>query len=292
MAGGTHPPSSVQGGAEVESQLNIRHLAPHCGSEILHVDPRTLTDAQVARIRAEAADRCVIIIRGANLDPEELVAFAGRFGTVLHVGSDPVLEIHNSYELARDNPGFAWMGRIQTTNHWHTDAAHERTPAAFTMLSAREVPGICGDTMWINQYLAYETLSGAMRAMLHPLRAEHIMHPYFTSRRNEDNPLGSVHPLVRINAHTGRRSLYINNPRFMTTIERMSEYESAPLLDFLYRHSQQYEHSYRHRWQPGDFVCWDNRSTLHYALLDYDQSARRILSRVVTIGEEPIGVDC
>jgi taurine dioxygenase len=270
------------------SALKIRHLAAHCGSEIQDIDPRDMTDEQVARAKAEIANRCVLVIRNAHLSEDELPAFAQRFGPILQVGNQGVLRVYNNHDLAKDHPEFVRKGRIQTTNQWHTDASHEATPPAYTMLSAEEVPELYGDTMWINQYLAWETLSPAMQKMILPLRVGHPINPYFNKIRTQDTPLETYHPLVRVNADTGRKSLYINSPLFMSVIEGMNEYESAPLLEFLYMHSQQIEHSYRHRWQAGDLVCWDNRSTLHYALLDYPPSTRRFLIRVITKGEIPI----
>lgn len=266
--------------------FEVRVLTPNCGSDIIVADIRTFDDADIAAIKAEVSNRCVVVMRGQHLSPNEQATFASRFGTVLRPGHVPnheaqgVMQLRNTHEYVR----------AHGTDNWHTDATHERSPPSFTMLSADAIPACGGDTMWANQYLAYETLSASMKKLIEPLKLGFVIADYYRQFRNPDDPLETFHPLVRVHPITGRRSLYISDRRFVSVIEGMTEEESRPITEFLHRHSQQPEHIYRHRWTKGDLVIWDNRCALHYAVRDYSPNAVRNMNRIMVTGEAPISV--
>jgi len=264
--------------------MEIRKLTPHCGSEIVGVDVRSATDVEVARIKEATAQRCVAVIRGQNLTPEEEGVFARRMGDPLIPGNSPY-DHHGVMPLVNNFT----MGPGNESSNWHTDATHLANPPSFTMLSAETIPEIGGDTMWANQYMAYETLSATLKAVIEPLRMQYTAALYYREHAG-DEPLEMSHPLVRVHAETGRRALYLSDRRFVAGIEGMSEAESRPLAEFLHRHSQQPEHVYRHHWQAGDFVIWDNRCALHYAIRDYTPATVRNLFRIMLTGERPISV--
>ena len=159
-------------------------------------------------------------------------------------------------------------------------------PPKISILSALVVPH-GGDTMWCNQYQAYDRLSPVMKKMLEGLRVK------FTGLRlarmmgaGEDKIPSAVHPLVRTHPETKRKALYVGHKDTAQQIDGMTPQESRPLLDFLYDHSTQPDNIYRHMWQKGDVVMWDNRCTMHYAVHDYGD-AERVLNRCTMAGEVP-----
>jgi taurine dioxygenase len=162
-------------------------------------------------------------------------------------------------------------------------------PAMGTMLYAREVPSAGGDTLFTNQYLAYESLSPGMRAMLDRLRAvsrgdRFDSHDGKTRREFYADKLAmkvkdpgatqttTTHPLIRTHPETGRKALYIGG--HVHRFEDMTEAESKPLIDFLMQHSTRPEFTCRLRWQTGSLAFWDNRCTQHFAIWDYWPNVR------------------
>jgi taurine dioxygenase len=173
-----------------------------------------------------------------------------------------------------------------STEAWHYDAPHTPVPPKITMLSAQVIP-TGGDTMWTNQYLAYERLSPVMQRMLQGLRVHFRATRLARSQgvAQSEAPT-AMHPLVRTHPETGRKALYIGHADNVQGIEGMTEAESRPLLDFLYGHSTQPDNVYRHMWRVGDLLMWDNRCTMHYAVHDYGEQ-ERLLNRVTLKGEVP-----
>jgi alpha-ketoglutarate-dependent taurine dioxygenase len=97
-------------------------------------------------------------------------------------------------------------------------------------------------------------------------------------------PPPRLHPVVRTNRETGRKALFVN-PHFVTHLEDMTEAESKPLLDYLYESATGPENVYRHHWQAGDVLIWDNRAAMHYAVRDYTPEDRRLMHRTTASGE-------
>jgi len=144
-----------------------------------------------------------------------------------------------------------------------------------------------GDTMFANQYAAYETLSPGLRALADSLHAN-----YYRDA-NMGRLLGGLHgavktathPVVRTHPITGRRALYLT-PDPTVRLEGFSEAESHAIVALFAAHATQPALCYRHRWQPGDVLMWDNRCTLHYAVHDYGE-AERVLYRTTICGDVP-----
>lgn len=174
-------------------------------------------------------------------------------------------------------------------------------PAKATILYAREVPSAGGDTMFTNQYLAYETLSDGLKHTLSSLRAvsrgDHFKGHGGQSRRDYyadklamkvrdpgDVQTISAHPLVRTHLETRRLSLYIGGHVFC--IEGWTEAESEPMIDFLMQHSTRPEFTCRFRWQTGSLAIWDNRCTQHFAIDDYPAETR-VMHRITICGDTP-----
>jgi taurine dioxygenase len=146
--------------------------------------------------------------------------------------------------------------------------------------------------MFTNMYLAYDTLSDRMKAIVDGLDAIHDMtvakhskgrDPVDLAETRRRNP-PVAHPMVRVHPETGKKALYVSE---MTTtgIVGLTDEEAQPILEFLYRHCVQPEFTYRHKWQVGDLLAWDNRCTMHLALSDYDINVPRKLYRTTLLGE-------
>jgi taurine dioxygenase len=165
-----------------------------------------------------------------------------------------------------------------------------------TLLAAREVPPVGGDTLFANQYLAYETLSDRMRAMLDGLRGVSSSAKADVSRTREDRvksagtfrareELVAEHPVVRTHPETGRKALFVNTAH-TTRFAGMTEEESAGLLQFLFDHQSRPEFTCRFRWQVGSLAFWDNRCAQHNPINDY-HGYRRVMHRITLAGDRP-----
>jgi taurine dioxygenase len=187
-------------------------------------------------------------------------------------------------------------------DYWHTDLAYKKQPASVSILRARQVPRVGGDTLWVDMEAAYDDLPADVKRRVDGLRTynsyEKSLRSYneyalrdgrdllpedVIARRLEEHP-PVEHPLVRTHPVTGNRSIYmsINATTHIVGLERS---ESDELLQFLYRLSDKPEHQARLRWRADTVAIWDNRSTRHYATDDYFPD-RRVMERVMCIGEE------
>ena len=150
-----------------------------------------------------------------------------------------------------------------------------------------------GNTEFTNLFLAYDALDDATRRTI---RGRRVFHAYLSRRaprklltRTKEEERGSSgcwQPLVRRHPESGRSALYLN-PMRCDEVEGMDRGEGDALLDRLYAHCDQLRFRYSHRWQPGDVLIWDNRSALHQATFDFDQSQRRYLHRIMLRGDRP-----
>ncbi len=278
--------------------LEVKRQAGALGAEIGGVDlAGELGNAAFDAILEAFHEHAVLVFRGQDLSPEAQVAFSRRFGpAIAHVlegfrltDNPEVFLISNEVEDGKPK------GAIYAGQYWHSDLSYSDRPALGSMLHAREVPGAGGDTMFASMEAAYRALSPTMREILSGLSAVHdYAHAYETvfSKLPNRPPMTEkerarvppvTHPIVRTHPETGRRSLFIN-PGFTRHIVGLLEEESAALLDFLFGHATRPEFIYRHQWQAGDVVLWDNRSTMHRAVADYDMTEVRHMHRT-TIGE-------
>lgn len=261
----------------------VTPLTGSIGAAVEGVDLNRPVDAATFEVLHRAfLEHCVLVYRGQNLQPAAQVAFARCWGEP--VQQNPLLKHLEGF------PELIQVTKIPketaSTEAWHYDSPYTPVPPKITILAAVRVPR-GGDTMWCNQYQSYERLSPVMQRILEGLRVR------FTGLRlarmlgaDEAKIPSAVHPLVRTHPETGRKALYVGHRQTAQQIEGMTFEESRPLLDFLYEHSTNPDNVYRHMWQEGDVVMWDNRCTMHYAVHDYGD-AERILNRVTMAGEVP-----
>ena len=273
--------------------FELRLIAGALGAEIHGVDlAADLSDGMVAALRQALLDRCVIFFRDQDLPPERLLALAKRFGTP------------NEYPFVKGLDGYPEVIAVTKLPHetinfggvWHADTTYLQEPPMATLLIAREVPRVGGDTLFANQYLAYESLSDRMRQMLGGLRGVSSSTKADASRTREDRirtdgtaeprkVLIAEHPAVRTHPETGRKALYVNVAHTVG-FAGMTEEESMPLLGFLFRHQIRPEFTCRFRWEAGSLAIWDNRCAQHYAMNDY-HGHKRVMHRITLVGDKP-----
>jgi taurine dioxygenase len=273
--------------------IEIQRIAGALGAEVRGVDlARPLDDGTVAAIRKAFLDHLVIFFREQALSPAELLSVARRFG-------EPV-----EYPFVKGLDGFPQITPVVKLEHervnfggiWHSDTTYLERPPLGTMLLAREVPPQGGDTLFANQYLAYETLSDGLRRQLDGLAAVSSSAKADVSRTREDRIRSSPteashkvfeaeHPVVRTHPETGRKALYVNVAHTLR-FKDWTEEESAPLLGFLHRQQVRPELTCRFRWQVGSLAFWDNRCAQHNPVNDY-HGHRRVMHRVTLAGDVP-----
>jgi taurine dioxygenase len=279
----------------MSESFKVEPVAGALGAEILDVDlAGQLSDDTVAAIRRAWLEHLVVFFRDQDLPPARFLAFARRFGEPIEYpfvkGLDECPQIIPVLKLEHETINFGGI--------WHSDTAYLDIPPMASMLVAREVPPAGGDTEFANMYLAYETLSEGMKRLIHGLVAVNSSAAADVSRTREDRlkdsaradarkEYSAAHPVVRVHPETGRRALYVNVAHTVH-FEGMTEEESAPLLQYLYRHQVRPEFTCRFRWRPGSLAFWDNRCAQHNAINDY-QGHRRLLHRITLAGDVPKG---
>jgi taurine dioxygenase len=243
---------------------------------------RTIDDATFERVSAAFRDHRMLVIKHQQLSPADIVAFAVRWGEPLIHPLTPHLQDYPPVQ-AIDNAG----KKATLNEHWHTDMSFEPRPPKMTILHALRVPVLGGDTSFADQHRAYESLSDGMKSLLDGLKAVHASDAFarIVGRDAKDAP-SAVHPVVRTHPDTGRKALYVCRA-FTQRLEGMTTSESRGLLEFLFERSARPDFTFRHQWEQGDLVMWDNRCLLHYAIHDHGDEPR-LLHRVTVQGEVPV----
>src|SRR4051812_6498076 len=282
----------ARGGGTVQ----ITAMTDHTGAEVRGLDlSRPASDEIRRALKVAFVKHHVLAIRGKTLSPPQLLQAVTLFGEVFHQ--------HNSRFALPECPEIHYLSnqdhfpdgrRYIPGEGWHTDHSNDSRPPMATVLHAVDLPSRGGDTQFANMAAAYEALPEATRQRLAPLMAIHVYQSSHSARKlmalpetaKERVPNAVLHPLVRSHPESGLRSIYIN-PIRIEGIVGLDHKEALPLLAKLLEHATQERFQYRHAWQPGDLVIWDNRCLLHKANGDYDMSERRYLYRVMLQGEVP-----
>jgi taurine dioxygenase len=277
------------------TSLQVHPISGALGAELSGVDlGRDLDDATIKEIRQALLDHCVIFFRDQEFDAAQHKRLARRFGEIF---------VHPNYAGTQADPEIVEIRREPgdkkvVGEDWHTDTTMMAEPPMGAILFAVEVPPYGGDTLFANQYLAYETLSEGMKKLLGGLRAVHsdrtVAGPKVdntgrsTKARADDawRETINTHPVVRTHPETGRKLLYVNYSYTMG-FEGLTETESRPLLDFLLEHGHRPEFTCRFRWTKGAVAFWDNRCVKHLAINDAGPY-RRYMRRVQIAGDRPV----
>ena len=278
--------------------IEVKQLSPALGAEVRGVDlSKALDDRQWAEVHRAFLDHLVLFFPDQILTPEQQIAFGRRFGTLNVHPYVKALEGYPEVLDVRKEP----QDEANFGGAWHADLTFLEQPPLGSVLYAKEVPDVGGDTMWCNLYLAYETLSNGMKKLVEGLIGVHSAVMLYGSSKvggtgfggkmsmqvdQKDEAAQEVeHPLVRTHPETGRKLLAIS-PGYLRRLKDMSEEDSTPLLDQLRRHALREVFTHRFHWSKNTVALWDNRCTLHYALNDYHGSRRRMF-RVAINGDRP-----
>jgi len=271
--------------------IAVQPIAGTIGAEVLGVDAsRPLAAEVIGEIRRAFLEHLVIFLPGQKLSPQQLLAFASRFG-------DPM-----EYPQLRGLPECPLVTPVVKLEHerhnfggvWHTDTSYLEQPPMASMLYALELPPYGGDTLFASQYAAYEALSDGLRQALDGLIGINSSAKAEVTRSREDRlreagvqskVLVGKHPIVRTHPETGRKALYMSLGHTVR-FDGWGEDESKPLLDYLFTHQAKPEFTCRFRWSPGALAFWDNRCALHNPVNDY-HGFRRIMHRVTLRGDTP-----
>ena len=273
--------------------IEVKPIAGALGAEIAGVDmARDLDDEVVAEVRHALLDHLVIFLRNQKATPQQHLAFARRFGQPIEYpqlkGLPEAPMITPVVKLEHERHNFGGI--------WHSDTTYLVEPPMGSMLLAREVPPYGGDTMFANQYLAFEALSDGLRKTLDGLVGVSSSAKADVSRTREDalkqagagatpKTLQAEHPIVRTHPETGRKALYTSDAH-TACIKGWTEAESLPLLRFLWQHQVRPEFTCRFRWATGSLAFWDNRCAMHNPINDY-HGFRRVMHRITLAGDKP-----
>ena len=281
-------------------RLKIEKAAGSCGAYVTGIDlSKPLDGEEVAGLRSALLDHLVVALPDQTMSLDDLERLTDQLG-----GRD----VTPFVKPLADRPYVIRIlkephEKLNFANSWHTDLSYLPAPPSFTLLYCLDAPRSGGDTIWANQYMAYETLSSGLRETLAGLNAVHsagmaygdggyldgVKHlmstpiaPSPEARREE------THPAVIAHAETGRPALYVN-PVYTTRIAGWSNPESQGLLSHLYKHAVNENFTWRLRWGKSTLAIWDNRSTQHFAINDY-HGHRREMVRTSVKGTSPQSV--
>lgn len=280
------------------ARFDVHRLGETFFAEISGLDvSKPQSDATIDAVKEAFHDHSILLFRGQNLTEQQQIAFTRRFGVLYdhvmgqfaHPVYPDVLVVSNIIENGKQI-GLADAGRL-----WHSDLSY-RSPGSWgAMLYAREVPEEGGDTLFADTIAAYEALPGDLaerikgRTAVHSylnshrrLKQEYAVRPELTAAQLEQ--LHDVqHPLSFRHPGNGRTGLYVSEG-FAVGIADLPEDQGQKLLADLNAHVTQDRFIYRHKWQAGDLLFWDNRSTLHKATGGYAWPQRRLMHRTTLKG--------
>lgn len=226
----------------------------------VEVTDLTLPDITVASLRAlrlMLAEYGVAILPDQKVDDAAFIAFLRLFGKLtFSQGETPVVgfpDLNVISNVGRSTP---------PRSVFHVDTSYVRQPPAYTALRAVDIPAHGGETLFTNQYRAFQTLPREVRDQLAGRTIRHVMTGLSVSDVAETV---AEHPVFRTHPLSGRTALYLSTPERCVAISGMSDTEARDLIDFLYRHSTAEDNTYRHSWSANDVVMWDNGCVMHRA---------------------------
>ena len=265
--------------------------------EVRGIDLDDLDDARLLELRRIVCDHEVVVVRGQSLDPGSQSSFSRRLGPSAETPFITTMSEHPDVirvvKEADEGDAFNFGGA------WHSDFSFLENPPSFTILAAVDVPPSGGDTLFASMTHAWSALPDDVKSRLVTIDAVHTardaysrrMQPLHSGMRGMsivcDDSADDVrrHPLVTTHPETGRTVLFYNRA-YVRDLDGVDVDEVPALLGYLHDHTTADRFVYRHRWQPGDVVIWDNRSVQHNALNDY-AGFRREMHRTTVVGERP-----
>lgn len=275
-------------------RIEVQPIAGAMGAEIKGVDLSQLQEEQtISEIHQAFLEHLMIFFRDQTLTPAQQVTFARYFGEPNEYpfvkGLEEQPEIIPVIKLEHETVNFGGV--------WHSDTVYLETPPMGTILYAKELPPVGGDTLFANMYLAYETLSAGMKKTLAGLTAVHRSDKLEAAQtrdkriKTDGKETGGVktisaHPAVRTHPETGKKALYVNIAHTVQ-FKEMTKAESEPILNYLFQHQIRPEFTCRLVWTAGTLTFWDNRATQHNPINDY-HGYRRVMHRISLEGQPPV----
>ncbi|HTZ03608.1 MAG TPA: TauD/TfdA family dioxygenase [Xanthobacteraceae bacterium] len=265
--------------------MNIENGAPHIGALVTGLDVKRMSADEWQTLYRAWLDRHVLIVRGQDLSKQDFLDYSRRFGRLkphmITRTRDPAhaeITLMGVTSMAKDADGEKLI--LDRGQAWHTDSPWDTEICKGTQLYGIEIPSYGGDTLFASMHAAYDALPDRLKDRIAPLK---VMFRYGGRDRKWFDLLDpadqarppAVHDMVRVHAETGRKSLYVN-PTHAIGIVGMPDGEADRLLAELYWYMLQPNAEYRHKWQVGDIVIWDNRCTVHAAAGGYPSSERRV----------------
>ncbi len=263
--------------------MQIEDAVPRVGALVTGVDVRSLTENDWKQLYQTWLDRHVLIVRGQKLTKPEFLEYSARFGRLkphrVKKTHDPE---HPEITLMGVTSGNSGSDKLvlDRGQGWHTDSPWDVEICKATQLYGLEIPSYGGDTLFASMHAAYDALSEQLKTKIATLK---VAFGYGGRARTgierldpEDQKMPpAIHDMVRVHPETGRKSLYVN-PTHVLSIVGMPEEEGDRLLAELYWYMLQPNAEYRHKWQAGDIVIWDNRCTVHSAAGGQPADQRRV----------------
>ena len=295
----TSAPALVRASSLTRS-IQVNPITCTIGAELsnVHLGAAAEDDDLLAEIRAALLKHRVIFFRDQDITRAEHVAFARRFG---ELEDHPVVGSHP------DHPGLVQIYKTpehpldRHENSGHTDATWREVPPMGCVLRCLECPPVGGDTMWVNMVEAYAQLPEDIKLKIAPLRARHSIEASFGASMPIEQRLAlkakfpdAEHPVVRIHPETGEKILFVNGSftthftNYNTPANVRCGLDKAPgaaqLLTYLVSQAMIPEYQVRFRWKKHSVAFWDNRSTQHYAVMDYEPCHRQ-MERTAIMGD-------
>ena len=283
--------------------LSIRNLDAALGAEIAGVDVSgPLPQSDIDAIESAWRERLVVVMHGQNLSDPQLIAFSKNFGELDPPGPNPYGE-----PFLKDHPELNVISNVVENGKplgnlgdgeavWHADMTYVEVPPKAAMLHALEVPPpeAGGNTYFANMFAAYETLPADLKKAVEGRIAVHdasrnsagMLRKGYKEVTDVTQTVGARHPLVRTDAKTGRKALFLGR-RPNAYVMGLSVAESDALLDALWAHATQPRFSMCHEWKVGDLLMWNNLSVLHRRD-PFDPKTRRIMHRSQIKGSERV----
>lgn len=281
--------------------MEVRPIHQAFGAEVRGVDlSKSLDDETFKAVHRAHLDHGLLLFRDQDLTPEQHKAFSLRFGAPeIHVvswyrlpGHPEIIVVSNKKDADGKPLGLEDAGR-----YWHSDMSYLPTPALGSILYALEVPPSGGDTMFASMHAAFDALPDSRKEELSKMRAIHHfgsrwyrekdkagIRPPMTKEEEEETPPVD-HPIIRTHPENGRKSIYAGG--FTMGVVGMEQEPALEFLDELEAYMTQDQFVYRHQWQAGDVVFWDNRCTMHHAT-PYDPKHTRHMHRTTIKGDVPV----
>ncbi|MFI5509075.1 TauD/TfdA dioxygenase family protein [Mycobacterium sp. NPDC051804] len=228
-----------------------------CGAVVKGVHVDALRQAHVDILQRLLAEHGVLIFREQHIDDAAFTRFLRSFGELMFTTGETPVDGHPDLNVVSN------VGReTPPRSNFHVDTSYVRTPPAYTALRAVDVPELGGQTLFSNQYRAYERLPNDIRR---DVGTRSIKHVVTGVELGEDDEKAAVHPVVRKHPVSARRALYLSSPARCATVSGLTPEDGRALVEHLVDHCTRDENVLRHEWMPGDVVMWDNRCVMHKA---------------------------